>query len=122
MTEKLKGGDPLNKFFTNLEAENYVFYKVPKALFTDKKYHSVSTDAKMLYGLLLDRMHLSVKNGWTDKYGRVYQYFTVKQAREFLRFGHEKICRLFSELEAAYLILRKRQGQGKPNIIYVKKF
>lgn len=122
VTEKLKGGDPLNKFFTNLEAENYVFYKVPKALFTDKKYHSVSTDAKMLYGLLLDRMHLSVKNGWTDKYGRVYQYFTVKQAREFLRFGHEKICRLFSELEAAYLILRKRQGQGKPNIIYVKKF
>lgn len=112
----------MNKFFTNLEAENYVFYKVPKALFTDKKYHSVSTDAKMLYGLLLDRMHLSVKNGWTDKYGRVYQYFTVKQAREFLRFGHEKICRLFSELEAAYLILRKRQGQGKPNIIYVKKF
>lgn len=122
VTEKQKGDDPLNKFFTALETESYVFYKVPKALFTDKKYHSVSTDAKMLYGLLLDRMHLSVKNGWTDKYGRVYQYFTAKQAQELLRFGHEKICRLFSELEAADLILRKRQGQGKPNIIYVKKF
>ncbi len=122
VTENQKGGDPLNKFFTALEAETYVFYKVPKALFTDEKYRSVSTDAKMLYGLLLDRMHLSVKNGWTDKYGRAYQYFTVKQAQELLRFGHEKICRLFSELEAADLILRKRQGQGKPNIIYVKKF
>lgn len=76
----------------------------------------------MLYGLLLDRMHLSAKNGWTDKRGRVYQFFTVKEAQEKLRFGHEKIGRLFSELEQADLILRKRQGQGKPNIIYLKKF
>lgn len=104
------------------EAESYVFYKVPKALFTEEKYKPVSTDAKMLYGLLLDRMHLSAKNGWTDKRGRIYQFFTVKEAQEKLRFGHEKICRLFSELEQADLILRKRQGQGKPNIIYLKKF
>lgn len=103
------------------EAEQYVFYKVPKALFTDEKYKSVSTEAKMLYGLLLDRMHLSVKNGWTDKYGRVYQYFTVRQAQELLRFGHEKICRLFSELEVADLIYRKRQGRSQPCMIYVKK-
>lgn len=97
------------------EAEQYVFYKVPKALFTDEKYKSVSTEAKMLYGLLLDRMHL------TDKYGRVYQYFTVRQAQELLRFGHEKICRLFSELEVADLIYRKRQGRSQPCMIYVKK-
>lgn len=64
----------------------------------------------------------SAKNGWTDKRGRVYQFFTVKEAQEKLRFGHEKICRLFSELEQADLILRKRQGQGKPSIIYLKKF
>ena len=99
-----------------------MFYKVPKALFTEEKYKPVSTDAKMLYGLLLDRMHLSAKNSWTDKCGRVYQFFTVKEAQEKLRFGHEKICRLFSELEQADLILRKRQGQGKPSIIYLKKF
>ncbi|SCH55827.1 Replication initiator protein A (RepA) N-terminus [uncultured Ruminococcus sp.] len=99
-----------------------MFYKVPKALFTEEKYRSVSTDAKMLYGLLLDRMHLSAKNGWTDKQGRVYQFFTVKEARDKLRFGHEKICKLFSELERADLIVRKRQGQGKPSIIYLKKF
>ena len=75
----------------------------------------------MLYGLLLDRMHLSVKNGWTDKQGRIYQFFTVKEAQDKLRFGHEKICKLFSELEQADLIVRKRQGQGKPSIIYLKK-
>lgn len=91
-------------------------------MFTEEKYRSVSTDAKMLYGLLLDRMHLSAKNDWTDKRGRIYQSFTVKEAQDKLRFGHEKICRLFSELEQADLIVRKRQGQGKPNIIYLKKF
>lgn len=112
----------MNKFYTAAEAGQYVFYKVPKALFTEDKYKALSTDAKMLYVLLLDRMHLSVKNGWTDRQGRVYQFFTVKQAQELLRFGHEKICRLFAELEAADLIYRKRQGQGKPSIIYVKKF
>ncbi|MZL68157.1 MULTISPECIES: replication initiator protein A [Oscillospiraceae] len=112
----------MNPYFKLSEAESYVFYKVPKALFTEEKYKPVSTDAKMLYGLLLDRMHLSAKNGWTDKRGRIYQFFTVKEAQEKLRFGHEKICRLFSELEQADLIVRKRQGQGKPNIIYLKKF
>lgn len=99
-----------------------MFYKVPKALFTEEKYQQVSTDAKMLYGLLLDRMHLSLKNGWVDKHNRIYQFFTVREAQEKLRFGHEKICRLFSELEQADLIVRKRQGQGKPSLIYVKKF
>lgn len=98
------------------------FTKSPRLCSQEEKYKPVSTDAKMLYGLLLDRMHLSAKNGWTDKRGRVYQFFTVKEAQEKLRFGHEKICRLFSELEQADLILRKRQGQGKPSIIYLKKF
>lgn len=95
---------------------------VRQALFTEEKYRPVSTDAKMLYGLLLDRMHLSLKNGWVDKQNRIYQFFTVREAQEKLRFGHEKICRLFSELEQADLIVRKRQGQGKPSLIYVKKF
>lgn len=112
----------MNKYFTVFESEQFAFYKVPKVLFTDEKYKTVSTDAKMLYGLLLDRMYLSVKNGWVDKQGRVYQFFTVKQAQELLHFGHEKICKLFLELEQADLISRKRQGQGKANIIYLKKF
>ena len=71
----------MNKYFKISDAKNFAFYKVPKALF-EEKYKSVSTDAKMLYGLLLDRMYLSVKNGWIDKQGRVYQYFTIKSAQE----------------------------------------
>lgn len=62
------------------------------------------------------------KNGWIDNQGRVYQYFTIKSAQEKLHFGHEKICKLFSELETSDLILRKKQGQGKPSIIYLKQF
>ena len=112
----------MNDYYKVSEAENYVFYKVPKALFTEDKYFSISTDAKMLYGLLLDRMHLSVKNGWADKSRRVYQFFTVKEAQEKLHFGHEKVCRLFAELDAADLIVRRRQGQGKANRIYLKEF
>ena len=65
----------------------------------------------MLYGLLLDRMNLLVKNGWMDKGRRVYRYFTVKEAQEKLHFGHEKICKLFSELEQADLIVCKRQDR-----------
>ncbi len=61
----------------------------------------VSTDAKMLYGLLSDRIHFSAKNGWADKQGRVYQFSTVKEAQKILHFWHEKICKLFSELEQA---------------------
>ena len=82
----------------------------------------ISTDAKMLYGLLLDSMHLSIKNSWVDRQGLAYQFFTVKEAQEKLDFGHEKICKLFSELERSDPIVRKRQGQGKPSVIYIKKF
>ena len=64
----------MNRYFKTSDAKNFAFYKVPKALF-EEKYKSVSTDAKMLYGLLLDRMYLSVKNGWVDKKGRGYKYY-----------------------------------------------
>ena len=111
-----------DEYFTIREANSFTFYRVPKVLFIDDKYKTVSTDAKMLYGLLLDRMSLSTKNGWIDKYGRVYQFFTIKQAQELLHFGHDKIIRLFKELDDANLIERKRQGQGKANKIYLKKF
>ncbi len=112
----------MSDYFNLNDAKQVAFYRVPKALFTEDRYKSLSTDSKMLYGLLLDRMSLSVKNGWLDQRGRVYQFFTIQQAQELLHFGHEKICRLFAELSAAGLIERKRQGQGKASIIYLKKF
>ena len=95
------------------------FYKLPKVLFSDEKYKSITTDAKVLYSLLLDRNSLSIKNDWKDMCGRYYQYFTIKECKEKLNFGHDKIIKLFKELETNGLIIRKRQGKGKPSIIYV---
>lgn len=111
----------MNKYFSVSDVEYLTFYKVPKVLFSDDKYKDISTDAKMLYALLLDRMNLSAKNGWVDKYGRIYQFFTIQEVQQLLHFGHDKVIRLFKELENNYLIERKKQGQGKPSLIYLLK-
>lgn len=76
----------------------------------------------MFYGLLLNRMYLSSKNGWIDKYDRVYQFFTIKQAQELLHLGHDKIIQLSKELVDTNLIERKHHTQGKANKISLKKF
>ena len=82
----------------------------------------MSTDAKTLYGILLDRMGLSVKNGWLDEQGRVYIIFPVQEVMDALGCADNKATKLFRELEKFGLIERKRRGQGKPNLIYVKNF
>ena len=69
----------LDYYYGN-EAEQYSFYRVPKTILTDPRYKGVSIEAKVLYGLLLDRMGLSVKNGWMDGERRVYIYFTQEDA------------------------------------------
>ena len=92
-------------------------------LFTNERFWNISADAKMLYGILLDRMSLSAKNGWIDKNGRVYIIFTIDEAKMALNCAEQKAIKLLSELEKkAGLIERKRQGLGKPNLIYVKNF
>ena len=112
-----------NEFFRLEESEQYAFYRVPKVLFTNDRYWNLSTDAKMLYGLLLDRMALSQKNGWVDEEGRVFIIYTIDKIMEALGCGNKKAIQLLSELEKkADLIMRKKQGLGKPNLIYVKKF
>lgn len=106
------------------EADQYTFYQIPKVLFTDEPLLHLSTDAKLLYGLLLDRMKLSQKNHWVDDAGRVYIYFTVGQIMEILHCGNKKVCGLLAELDdkrGVGLITRIRQGQGKADRIYVKK-
>ena len=110
-------------YFYGPQAEQFAFYRIPKALFTDPVYRGISTDAKVLYGLLLDRMSLSARNDWLDEQGRVYIVFTVEEIMENLACGNKKAVGLLRELEAAAgLIERKRQGLGKPNLIYVKNF
>lgn len=110
-------------YFYGQQAELFSFYRVPKILFTDDSFWNVSTDAKLLYGILLDRMNLSAKNGWLDEQGRVYIIFTIEDIQAALSCGDKKATKLLSELEdKCGLIERKRQGLGKPNLIYVKNF
>ena len=110
-------------YFYGAEAEQFSFYRIPKVLFTDPQFKPLSTDAKVLYGILLDRMSLSVKNHWLDEQSRVYIIFTTEEIMEALSCANQKACRLMLELEKdAGLIERKRQGLGKPSLIYVKNF
>lgn len=112
----------MNKYFTTEESGEFSFYQLPKALFTSERYADTSTDAKILYALLIDRMHLSAKNGFADESEHVYVFLSVNQACELLHCGRGKILHLFRELENVDLIERKRRGQGKASVIYPKKF
>lgn len=108
-----------------MEAEQYSFYRVPKILFTEEYFKTLTCEAKVLYGLMLDRMSLSVKNHWNDKEGKVYIIFTVEEIAELMNCGTQKAVRLIKELdvkEGIGLIEKKRLGLGKPNVIYVKNF
>ena len=100
----------------------FSFFRIPKALFQEQQFQDLSTDAKTLYGILLDRMSLSVKNEWFDKKGRVFIIFTIEDVKSTLRCADNKATRLLRELEEFGLIERKRRGQGKPCLVYVKNF
>ena len=100
----------------------FSFFRIPKALFQEQRFQDLSTDAKILYGILLDRMNLSVKNEWFDKKGRVFIIFTIEDVKRTLRCADNKATRLLRELEKFGLIERKRRGQGKPCLVYVKNF
>ena len=113
----------MTDYFYGGQADLFSFYRLPKALFVDPRFRGISAEAKILYGLLLDRMSLSVKNGWLDSTGRVYIIFTVEEIMESLACGNKKAVGLLRELEEkAGLIERRRQGLGRPNLIYVKNF
>ena len=109
-------------YFYGQAGELFSFFRIPKALFQEPRFQSLSTDAKTLYGILLDRMSLSVKNEWFDKKGRVFIIFTIEDVKRTLRCADNKATRLLRELEEFGLIERKRRGQGKPCLVYVKNF
>ena len=109
-------------YFYGQAGEFFSFFRIPKALFQEQRFQDLSTDAKILYGILLDRMNLSVKNEWFDKKGRVFIIFTIEDVKRTLRCADNKATRLLRELEKFGLIERKRRGQGKPCLVYVKNF
>ena len=109
-------------YFYEEQSESYSFYRIPKMLFTEEIFEKLSTDAKVLYGLLLDRISLSRENSWLDEARRVYVFFTISNVKKSMRCANTKACGLLKELEGFGLIERKKQGLGKPTIIYVKDF
>lgn len=111
------------QYFTPGDAEQYAYYRIPKMLITDKQFRGITMEAKLLYGILLDRVSLSLKNGWVDENNHVYIIFTIEQIMQEMNCGNKKAVSLLSELEKKiHLVEKKRQGLGKPNLLYVKNF
>lgn len=112
-------------YYYGLEAEQFTFYRIPRLLIKDERFRGLSSDAKLLYGLMLDRMSLSMKNEWLDEENKAYIIYPVDAIMEDLGCGKEKAVKVLAELDSNKgigLIERVRRGFGKPDIIYVKNF
>ena len=112
-------------YYYGIEAEQFSFYRVPRLLIKDARFKELSSDAKLLYGLMLDRLALSIKNGWLDEENRVYIHYTLDNIMEDLGCARATCAKVLAELDSKKgigLIEKKRQGLGKPDIIYVKNF
>ena len=109
-------------YFYNRQAERFSFFMLPKILLSDEHFKSLSSDAKILYACLLERTGYSYKNNWIDDEDKVYIIFTIDEIMETLGVSNKTASKISSELESIGLIEKKRQGLGRPNIIYVKDF
>ena len=119
------GKEEVFDYYYGTEAEQFSFFRIPRVLIQDPRFKQVSTDAKLLYGLMLDRMSLSMKNGWLDEENRVYIIYTLENIMEDLNCGKDKGVKILAELDTVKgigLIERKKRGLGKPSIIFVKNF
>lgn len=95
-------------YYYGEESESCSFYRIPRLLIVGERFSGLSTDAKLLYGLMLDRMNLSARNGWYDDAGRVYIYYTLEEIQESMSCGHGKAVRLLAELDT---------GKGKASAL-----
>ena len=112
-------------YYYGKEAEQFSFFRIPKLLFTDEAFKDLSSDAKVLYGILLGRMSLSMKNNWIDEENKVYIIFTIEEIANIMCCATQKATKILQELDdkkGIGLVEKKRLGLGKPNILYVKNF
>lgn len=110
------------QYYYEEEADQFSFYRIPKILFTEPEFKEITAEAKIVYGLMLDRMSLSRKNHWIDDQKRVFIYYTLEEIMENMGVSHAKGVRILKELDSVGLISRVKQGMGKPTIIYVRNF
>ena len=109
-------------YYYGVQAEQFSFYRIPRLLIKDQHFKGLSSDAKLLYGLMLDRMTLSMRNHWLDDENRAYIIYSISNVMEDLSCSKPTCVKIMKELDSFGLIERKRKGLGKPDIIYVKNF
>lgn len=109
-------------YYYGTQAEQFSFIKIPRALLTDPMFSGLSLPSKVLYGVLLDRMSLSMKNGWFDKENKVFIIYQISEIQEDLGLSKRKAMESLSELEKFGLVEKKKRGFGLPSILYVKNF
>lgn len=109
-------------YYKNNEILENSYYQIPQELFVNSLYkEKLNSDSKILYAFLLDRLSLSQRNHWFDEYGRVYLIFTREEVQNKLCLSEKTVTKAFKQLLEVNLISEKRQGLGKPNLIYVGK-
>ena len=110
-----------NQYFTVQENYKERFYQIPKVFFTSENYKNLTNDMKIAYAILRDRLNLSIKNNWIDTEGNIYFIYTVADLEVILNCGNKKITKIKKELENVDLLIQKRQGLNKPNLLYLLK-
>lgn len=110
-----------NNYFTITEQYRERFYQLPKVFFTNENYKKMSNDAKISYAILKDRLELSIQNNWVDNDGNIYFIYTIKKLEDILNCGNQKVNKIKKELENVGLLIQKRQGLNKPNLLYLLK-
>ncbi|NLG03821.1 MAG: replication initiator protein A [Clostridia bacterium] len=109
-------------YYYGTEADQFSFIRIPKVLLKNETFRVLSIQAKVMYGLLLDRMSLSVKNHWLDDNNRVYIIYQIADIQDDLRYSKKKSIEYLGELETIDLVEKRKRGFGLPNILYVKNF
>ena len=109
------------KYIVGAQADKYSFIQIPKILMTDEIFSGMQNWAKITYGFLLDRMQLSIKNNWIDDKGLVYVIYPLEEIRKDMGVSKKQVMEYLSELEKAGLLVRRSQGPGMPEIMYLKQ-